>query len=128
MKHNMIFTIPAIAALLMSFASCSDDEPVREDRDLANSDVYLDTAEGMSQNIYYKPYVGYVGDPMPFYDPVSGDFKIMYLQDYRPNQAVTYHPIWGVSTKDGASVARRAHSMRSGHGTRCRPRHRLNHL
>ena len=103
MKHNMIFTIPAIAALLMSFASCSDDEPVREDRDLANSDVYLDTAEGMSQNIYYKPYVGYVGDPMPFYDPVSGDFKIMYLQDYRPNQAVTYHPIWGVSTKDGAS-------------------------
>lgn len=103
MKHNMIFTIPTIAALLMSFASCSDDEPVREDRDLANSDVYLDTAEGMSQNIYYKPYVGYVGDPMPFYDPVSGDFKIMYLQDYRPNQAVTYHPIWGVSTKDGAS-------------------------
>ena len=103
MKHNMIFTIPAIAALLMSFASCSDDDPIREDRDLANSDVYLDTAEGMSQNIYYKPYVGYVGDPMPFYDPVSGDFKIMYLQDYRPNQAVTYHPIWGVSTKDGAS-------------------------
>lgn len=54
------------------------------------------------QNIYYKPAVGYVGDPMPFYDPVAGDFKVLYLQDYRPNQAVTYHPIWGVSTKDAA--------------------------
>ena len=40
---------------------------------------------------------------MPFYDPVANDFKVMYLQDYRPNQALTYHPIWCVSTSDGAS-------------------------
>lgn len=88
----MFLTIPVLAASLMSFASCSDDKHVLTDRDLANSELYLDTDEGMSQKIYYKPYVGYVGDPMPFYDPVAKDFKIMYLQDYRPNQALTYHP------------------------------------
>ena len=103
MNYNMFLTIPVLAASLMSFASCSDDKHVLTDRDLANSELYLDTDEGMSQKIYYKPYVGYVGDPMPFYDPVAKDFKIMYLQDYRPNQALTYHPIWCVKTADGAS-------------------------
>ena len=29
-------------------------------------------------------------------------FKVLYLQDFRPNPE-TYHPIWGVSTKDAAS-------------------------
>ena len=27
----------------------------------------------------------------------------MYLQDYRPNPEATYHPIFGVATKDGAT-------------------------
>lgn len=103
MKSNMLFTIPAIVATLLSVTSCSNEDPVLTDKDLANSEVYLDTDEGMCQKIYYKPYVGYVGDPMPFFDPVTKDFKVMYLQDYRPNQAVTYHPIWGVKTSDAAS-------------------------
>ena len=99
----MIISIPVLAAAMLSVAACSNDGPVLTDRDLANSQVYLDTDEGMSQKIYYKPYVGYVGDPMPFFDPVAKDFKVMYLQDYRPNQALTYHPIWGVVTSDAAS-------------------------
>ena len=103
MKHNILFSIPAIAALMLSVASCKSDDPVITDKDLANSQVYLDTDEGMSQKIYYKPYVGYVGDPMPFFDPVANDFKVMYLQDYRPNPAFTYHPIWCVTTTDAAS-------------------------
>lgn len=101
MKYRML--IPALLAALTVTTGCSDDDPVLTDRDLDNTEVYLDTDEGMSQRIYYKPYVGYVGDPMPFFDPVAGDFKVMYLQDYRPNQAVTYHPIWCVSTADAAS-------------------------
>jgi len=40
---------------------------------------------------------------MPFFDPVAKNFKVLYLQDYRPNQAVTYHPIWGLETSDAAS-------------------------
>ncbi len=103
MKYNMFFSLPVLAAALLPMAACSEDSPVLTDKDLDNTEVYLDTDEGMSQHIYYKPYVGYVGDPMPFYDPAAKDFKVMYLQDYRPNQAVTYHPIWGVSTADAAS-------------------------
>lgn len=103
MKYNMLIAIPVLAATMLPVTGCSDDKPVLTDRDLANTQVYLDTDEGMSQKIYYKPYVGYVGDPMPFFDPVANDFKVMYLQDYRPNQAVTYHPIWCVKTSDAAS-------------------------
>lgn len=103
MKTPMIFTLPFIAAAMLSATACSDDGPILTDKNLDNTQTYLDTDEGMSQKIYYKPYVGYVGDPMPFFDPVDKNFKIMYLQDYRPNQAVTYHPIWGVVTSDAAS-------------------------
>ncbi len=103
MKHNMIIPFALLAVATAAMAGCSDDAPVLTDKHLDTSYMYLDTDEGMSQKIYYKPYVGYVGDPMPFFDPVTGDFKIMYLQDYRPNQPLTYHPIWCVQTSDAAS-------------------------
>lgn len=103
MKNIMInsLTIPVLA--LMALTSCSDEEPVITDKNLDNTYTFFDSSDAQKQDIFYKPYVGYVGDPMPFYDPVEKDFKILYLQDYRPNQAVTYHPIWGVSTKDAAN-------------------------
>lgn len=64
--------------------------------------TYFNSSDAAAQDTYYKPAVGYVGDPMPFFDPVAGDFKVLYLQDFRPNPEGTYHPIWGVSTKDAA--------------------------
>ncbi len=103
MKRNMLFLVPAMVSAAISITACSSDSPVLTDKNLAESELYLDTDEGMSQNIYYKPYVGYVGDPMPFFDPVEKNFKVLYLQDYRPNQPLTYHPIWGVVTSDAAS-------------------------
>lgn len=104
MNHKMIYPATLIAASLLTLASCSDDDnPVITDRNLDQTDTYFQSTDQHKQDLYYKPYVGYVGDPMPFYDPVAGDFKIMYLQDYRPNQAVTYHPIWAVSTTDATS-------------------------
>lgn len=103
MKNTMLLSVPLFAAAMLPLAACSDEDPILTNKNLAESEVFLDTAEGMSQKIYYKPYVGYVGDPMPFFDPVEKNFKILYLQDYRPNQAVTYHPIWGVVTSDAAS-------------------------
>ncbi|MBO5269078.1 MAG: DUF4975 domain-containing protein [Muribaculaceae bacterium] len=93
---------PAILSAL-ALSACSDDQPVLTHRDLDGTDTFFASAEAQSQNIYYKPYVGYVGDPMPFFDPVDKNFKVLYLQDYRPNQAVTYHPIWAVETSDAAS-------------------------
>ena len=72
-------------------------------KDWDGTTTYFAPTDEMTFSTYYKPYVGYVGDPMPFYDPVAQDFKVMYLQEYRPNQADTYHPIWAVQTKDAAS-------------------------
>ena len=95
----------ALAALLGIFSSsCSDEnDPVLTKKDWEGTSNYFASEDAAGFDTYYKPYAGFVGDPMPFYDPQSEDFKILYLQDYRPNQAGTYHPIWAVSTKDAAS-------------------------
>ena len=91
----------ALAAFLTAFSGCSDaDDPVLTQKDWNNTTEYFASTDESKADTYYRPYVGYVGDPMPFYDPVAQDFKVLYLQDYRPNPADTYHPIWGVSTKD----------------------------
>lgn len=103
MRTNNMLNIITLMALSLTAASCSDDSYTAPVIDLDATDTYYAAAETAGQSIYYKPAVGYVGDPMPFYDPKAGDFKILYLQDFRPNQAYTYHPIWGVSTKDGSS-------------------------
>ena len=101
---TMITSLTFTAMLFASFCSCSDDnDPVLTQKDWDGTATYFASTDESAFGTYYKPYVGYVGDPMPFYDPVGQDFKVLYLQDYRPNQAGTYHPIWGVSTKDAAS-------------------------
>lgn len=52
-------------------------------------------------SLFFQPDNGNVGDPMPFYDPQSGDFKIMYLQNEIPNlHRGVFHPIWAVKTSD----------------------------
>lgn len=90
------------AAATMPLAACSDDNNTLEQRDWSTTTIFA-SSDKVSQDIYYKPQSGYVGDPMPFYDPVAKDFKILYLQDYRPNLPGTYHPIWALSTTDAAS-------------------------
>ena len=98
----MIYSVLMAAAATLPMASCSDNDAPAEERDWSTTTLFAST-DKEAQDIYYKPFSGYVGDPMPFYDPVAKDFKILYLQDYRPNPVGTYHPIWGVSTTDGAS-------------------------
>lgn len=99
---SMIYPFLLASALLAPLTACSSDDDVAEQKDWSTS-TYFASTDAKMQDTYYKPYVGYVGDPMPFYDTKSGEFKILYLQDFRPNAAATYHPIWGVSTKDGSS-------------------------
>lgn len=99
----MIYSF-ALAAMMFSLVGCSDnDDPVLTQKDWDGTATYFASTDEMTFGTYYKPAVGYVGDPMPFYDPVAQDFKILYLQEYRPNQEATYHPIWGLSTADAAS-------------------------
>lgn len=97
---TMIYSL-ALAALV-SLGSCTNDNPVLTQKDWQGTATYFASTDEQFTT-YYKPAVGYVGDPMPFYDPVEQNFKILYLQDFRPNPANTYHPIWGVSTKDLSS-------------------------
>ena len=100
--NKKIQYITLAALMVLPLAGCSsEDNPVTE-KDWDNT-TYFKSTDEQKQDTYYKPYSGYVGDPMPFFDPVSKDFKILYLQDYRPNPAGTYHPIWAVSTADAAN-------------------------
>ena len=71
------------AAAVMPLIGCSDNDAVVEQRDWSTTTLFA-SSDVAAQDIYYKPQSGYVGDPMPFYDPVAKDFKILYLQDYRP--------------------------------------------
>lgn len=85
------------------FLACSnDDSPEIKQKDWGNTSEYFASTDAPSYSIYYKPQVGYVGDPMPFFDPKSKEFKIMYLQEFRPN-SLTYHPYWALSTADGGA-------------------------
>lgn len=101
---TMISSLTLATLLLTSLSGCSDDnDPVLTQKDWDGTATYFAPTDENAFGTYYKPYVGYVGDPMPFYDPIEKDFKVLYLQDFRPNQVGTYHPIWGVSTKDAAN-------------------------
>jgi len=55
---------------------------------------------GAQNGYYYQPAQGWCGDPMPFYDAESGEFRVYYLQEYRPNDWATYHPVHMISTTD----------------------------
>lgn len=100
--NNKIYSISLALLMLIPIASCSNNDNVTEQKDW-NSTTLFQSSDENSQATYYKPYDGYVGDPMPFFDPIAKNFKILYLQDYRPNAAGTYHPIWGISTTDAAN-------------------------
>ena len=93
----------ALAALITSFLfGCSPaNEP--EQKDWENTTSYFKSTDERTSSTYYRPYAGFVGDVMPFFDPLQRDFKILYLQEYRPNTPDSYHPFWGVTTTDAAT-------------------------
>ncbi len=96
---KFVYTIFLMAIIILSNSCTERIEPVTP-RDWDNT-TYLFTTEDEPQSLtYYKPYSGFIGDPMPFFDPVSKKFIVSYLQEYRPNLAGTYHPIWAVCTED----------------------------
>lgn len=88
----------------ITLASCSDDNfgPDPE-KDWQGTTEFFQSVEEKGYQTYYKPALGTVGDPMPFYDKKAGDFKVMYLQEYADNLPLRFHPYWTVSTKDCAN-------------------------
>ena len=98
-KISFMLLSLCLTALL---ASC--EQPIPEDhKDWAGTTTGFASSDEKISTTYYKPYAGFVGDPMPFFDPNTRSFKVLYLQEFRPNMAGTYHPFWGVETTDVAN-------------------------
>lgn len=92
----------------MSFTACSDDNaPVITDKNLDETTTFFSSTEPGNYTTYYKPYVGYVGDPMPFFDPVSKEFRILYLQDDRDGNSTITIPStnWQLRTRPTTSLS-----------------------
>ena len=100
---NNLIACCMCCGLTAAMASCSADSYAPDpDRGWATTTEYFTPTDDAGFNTYYKPAIGRLGDPMPFYDQKAGDFKVLYLQEYNNNGAC-YHPFWAVTTKDGAT-------------------------
>ncbi len=99
--YKIVLGTFALSTLLVS---CQ--EPIPQDqKDWNNSTAYFESSDEAGTNTYYKPSVGSVGDPLPFYDPVENDFKVLYLHNFEQNLEQTFHPLWGVRTTDAATYS-----------------------
>lgn len=83
--------------------ACSSDNDSTETKDWTGTATFFASTDEQGFGTYYNPAIGRCGDPMPFYDSKTEEFKVLYLQDYDNNAPYNYHPFWGVSTKDGAN-------------------------
>ena len=103
MKTKKIISFVLCTMFLCTFlTSCQENIP-QEQKDWENITTYFNASDEVSSNTYYKPSAGSVGDPLPFYDPVAKDFKILYLHNFEQNMEETFHPLWGVRTTDAAT-------------------------
>ena len=101
---TMIYSAIALMLSASALTACSDDDVTGDPaRDWAGTTTAFTPTDDQGFGTYYMPAIGRVGDPMPFYDQKAGDFKVLYLQEFDNNMSHRFHPIWGVSTKDGAN-------------------------
>ncbi|MCF0235770.1 MAG: DUF4975 domain-containing protein [Bacteroidaceae bacterium] len=100
---SMIYSALGLLLTATSLTACSENEWVAPTPDWENTTHFFASTDAPNANTYYTPAVGRVGDPMPFYDSRSGDFKVLYLQEFDNNLSHRFHPIWAVSTPDGAN-------------------------
>ena len=101
-KNIRVYMSLLLVACFMLLVCCEESStPEQKDWD-GTTEQYASVDEKTSTT-YYKPYAGFIGDPMPFYDTKSKSFKVLYLQEYRPNMPGTYHPFWGLETTDAAN-------------------------
>ena len=103
MKKTMIYSF-ALMLSALALTACSDDNFGPDaPKDWAGTSTFFNSTDEAGFQTYFNPAIGRCGDPMPFYDQNTGEFKVLYLQEYENNATYNYHPIWGVSTKDGAN-------------------------
>ena len=97
------FVCCSLFAAPATLVSCSDDtydpDPAKN---WAGTSTGFESTDDQTFNTYYSPAIGRCGDPMPFYDQNTGEYKVLYLQEYS-NNGPCYHPYWGISSRDGAN-------------------------
>ena len=101
----MLLSLSVSGLLSLSAAfltGCQENIP-EEKKDWENTTEYFNSKDEVSSTTYYKPSAGSVGDPLPFYDPVEKEYKILYLHNFEQNMEQTFHPLWGVRTTDCAT-------------------------
>ncbi|MBQ7531850.1 MAG: hypothetical protein IJT12_09115 [Paludibacteraceae bacterium] len=91
MKTTNMITMTVLWACMLT--AC--EQPIQGDaeRNWQADATYYNSSDEQVTTTYYKPYAGFVGDPMPFFDPQSQTFRVLYLLDYRSNPVGIYHPI-----------------------------------
>ena len=100
----MIYSVFALMLSATALTACSDDEFSGDPaKDWNGTTTFFAPTDNQGFGTYYTPAIGRVGDPMPFYDQKAGDFKVLYLQEFINNMTHRFHPIWAVSTTDGAN-------------------------
>ncbi|MCD8292728.1 MAG: DUF4975 domain-containing protein [Prevotellaceae bacterium] len=103
---KLTFILHALCGVLMALplAGCSDDGDAADyGYDMQSTYTFYNSEGAMKSDLWLKPYVGYVGDPMPFYDNSSQTFRILYLEDLRNGDSEIYHPIYELATDNAAS-------------------------
>ena len=101
---TMIYSVFALMLSATALTACSDDEFSGDPaKDWNGTSTFFAPTDDQGFGTYYTPAIGRVGDPMPFYDQKAGDFKVLYLQEFINNMTYRFHPIWAVSTTDGAN-------------------------
>ena len=97
------FLLSVSCCTAAAISACSEEKFSPDaDRPWASTTTAFASTDDAAFLTYYKPAIGRVGDPMPFYDQKAGEFKVLYLQEY-DNNGACYHPFWGLATKDGAT-------------------------
>lgn len=86
-------------------ASCSDETYSPDpEKDWQGTTSQFFPTEEQGYSTYYNPQLGTCGDPMPYWDTVNKEFRVLYLQDYGIDQnGASYHPMWAITTKDCAN-------------------------
>ena len=68
-------------SLCTLLASCQQNVP-QEQKDWENITTYFNASDEAGTTTYYIPSAGSVGDPLPFFDPVAKEYKILYLHNF----------------------------------------------
>ena len=96
-------SVSGLFALSVALLTGCEQKIPQEQKDWENTTVYFNSMDEIAATTYYKPSTGSVGDPLPFYDPVEKEYKILYLHNFEQNMEETFHPLWGVRTTDCAT-------------------------